>query len=145
MSCGIYLLFRRLGYVSIAALAGAVSYSYSGYFIRKLMFVNYIQGIAWLPWLLLVITPKKETSYSRISIVIHGSILLGLICLAGHPQVVLFGLSVLWMYGMFGPISMSWKLRCFLTIVISIFGLLLGSWQLLPTAEVNDAIRKKQS
>lgn len=135
MSTGLYFLFRKCRYASNAALCGAVCCAFSGYVIRKLMFVNYIQALSWLPWLLLIIT--FQPGFKRTTVmhtIIPGSIILALICFAGHPQVIFIAVSVFWFYGLFGPVCLPVGQKITVLAAVTLSGLLLGSGQLLPTA-----------
>ncbi len=137
MSIGFYVLFRRYGYVSAAALSGAVCCTFSGYIIRKLMFVNYIQALSWVPWLLAVITFQK--SYEKVNLVKTAAldiVILALICFAGHPQVIVLAVALLWLYGLFGLASISYRQKIVLLMIITLAGFIMGAWQLLPTAEL---------
>ncbi len=137
MAIGVYKLFTHLGYPMVGSLAASISLTFSGCFIRKMMFVNYLQGISWIPWLLLVITPTVTgRTRSLLGRAVCGSIILGMIGLAGHPQVVLFALVSLWLFTLFGPIRLPGRTRLAMLLFISAAGLLMACWQLLPTIEL---------
>ncbi|MBN1880348.1 YfhO family protein [bacterium] len=137
MCIGFYLLFRRIGYCQSASLSGSISIAFSGYFIRKLMFVNYIQAFSWMPWLfyILISYGEKENCSSK-SRVFLGSFFLAMTCLAGHPQVVLFSLFCFWLLGLVNPFNSIVRNRFGVLILISILGLLLACWQLIPTSRL---------
>jgi hypothetical protein len=135
MSIGLYLLFRKCRYISVAALSGAICCTYSGYVIRKLMFVNYIQALSWIPWLLLIITFRPGfKKNSALQTIIPGSVILALICFAGHPQVIFIAISVFWFYGLFGPVCIPLRQRIIVMAAVTVSGLILGAGQILPTA-----------
>ncbi len=137
MSYGFYFLFRRFRYVPVAALAGAVCCTFSGYVIRKLMFVNYIQALSWAPWLLSVITFQKGFGkVDSVKPIASGMAILALICLAGHPQVIVITITLLWLYGLLGPVFIPYRQKIVLLTMITVAGIIMGAWQLLPTAEL---------
>lgn len=136
MGIGFYLIYSRLGLRSCAAISGSVSIIFSGYFIRKLMFVNYIQGFAWLPWLLLIITPRDLNAINPRKSVIAGSLILSMISFAGHPQVLLFAVICLWMYGLTVPAGNNLGRRLLIIAAITCIGLILSAWQLMPSVEL---------
>ncbi|MCD4653361.1 hypothetical protein K8T06_05445, partial [bacterium] len=134
LGIGVFTLFRRFDYSSLSSLTGTLAFTFSGYFIRKLMFVNFIQSIALLPWLLLIIIPgKKIKVFHRIAI---GSAIIGTQCFIGHPQVVMMSLLISWLFFLCSPFE--YRRFSYLVIPTGItgIGLLFGSWQLLPTLEL---------
>ncbi len=131
MGFGFHLFLRELDYSDGSALTGALGGMFSGYFIRKLMFVNFIQSISWLPiliWLFLRWSRRRSSQYLWLA----GSIL-GIQILAGHPQGVLLTVIILALTVFFGPsgLKISSRLRFFAGAIG--FGLILGAWQWLPT------------
>ncbi len=137
LAAGTYILFRKLDFSCPAALTGTIGFALSGYFIRKLMFVNFIQGFAYLPLILICAAPDKKSGFTlNRKRCLTGGLLLGIQCLCGHPQAVIMSLIILWIFAITVPKRKSFKTQIKTVACISALGCLIGAWQLLPTAEL---------
>lgn len=89
---GAYLAGRRaLSLEPMAALITAVLFALGGYLTAQVEHINQLQGLAWLPWYLVVLAPTAHDSpRSRLVIVSQTGVslaaLLALQFLAGHTQ-----------------------------------------------------------
>jgi Bacterial membrane protein YfhO len=131
---GFYLFLRATGVTGTAALAGSISWCLSGFFIRRLMFVNFIQCLMLMP-LLLFAWIKMEKSRHRAWILIAGGIW-GFQLLAGHPQAALISIILLWMVILAGPSGRTFGHRLKDGLMTTGIGLAAGVWQWLPTLRV---------
>lgn len=75
-----------------AAVAAGIAYACSGFMIAHLGHTTIIHAAAWLPWIIAAIEKCAEgRSHGWRAI---GALAIGLALLAGHPQVVIYGLGV---------------------------------------------------
>ena len=85
---GAYLAGRRIMRVSvIGGLVTAVTFALGGYLTAQVEHINQLQGLAWLPWFLVVIgTPTKSGWRGVIGQSTAVALLFALQLLAGHTQ-----------------------------------------------------------
>ena len=132
---GFYLFCRAIGSYRIASAAAAISWTYSSYFVRKMMFVNFIQTLTWTPIILFLWLKYRQDTRKQYILIIM-SILIGIQFWAGHPQSSFFLLVMLTAIVLKEAISIySWPIIFRLSIAI-LLGILIGSMQLLPTLRV---------
>jgi hypothetical protein len=72
---GSYVLLRRLGCREIAALLGALVFTYTGFMSGQIVHIGLVQGTAWTPWMLVAVDglaslrlrqqPKAPSSWWR--------------------------------------------------------------------------------
>jgi O-antigen/teichoic acid export membrane protein len=98
---GMYAWARTLGLRPAAALGGGVVYMFSGFLIASVVFTMFVAAAAWLPWVLAVIewTIRKQEQkgihgYNPLPYVAAGAIALGVMILAGHPELIYYTLLV---------------------------------------------------
>lgn len=95
---GMALLSRRLGINILGTVMGGLSFGLSGYLVSRAGFLSINASAAWLPWVILFLTPR------RIGDGMTGKRLLGLVAclslqlLAGHAQTTYYTLllAVMW-------------------------------------------------
>ncbi|MBN1295610.1 hypothetical protein JXA80_02440 [bacterium] len=136
LGIGTFYSFRRFRCSPAGAFTAAVACAFSGYVIRKLMFVNYIQALAYLPWLIFILTPQsgfKRIPWDRIAI---GGALFGGLCLCGHPQVIMIGVIAMLLHSAFSPQQTPLQARLALVIAVIVVGSFIGAAQILPTWEL---------
>ena len=85
---GLYLLVRRLGAAPLPALLGAISYAYMGMMVGQMVHLGVIQGLGWMPWVVLSILliaeriRRPDDSTWRVRLIDAGWPLLGLVVLS---------------------------------------------------------------
>ena len=148
-SIGVYMLGRRqLELGTTAALVAAASFALGGYFSAQVEHINQVQGLAWLPWLLLAITrvrPEQRRTWWPPAVLI--GVLFALQLIAGHTQTVfisgvalLIWLAASWIGqrylqpGALPPVQQAAPLGVLAAGVLVAFGL--ASVQLVPTMEL---------
>ncbi|MGB4869954.1 MAG: hypothetical protein WBP47_07875, partial [Candidatus Promineifilaceae bacterium] len=135
---------RRLGLGVLAGLLTAVLFALGGYLTAQVEHVNQVQGLAWLPWLLVALpngrSPNRQDSFQRIMAL---GLLFALQLLAGHTQTAFIsGVAVgVWVLANAAeerrvrnrqsPLS-----HLLLVLVAVLLALLLTAVQLLPTLEL---------
>ena len=92
-----YLFGRVLRLRVLAALFGAVVYMFSGFLIVSVVFTMFLAAVPWLPLLLAVIEmivrkqeEKGVRSFRPIPYVVVGATIIGLVVLAGHPELIYY-------------------------------------------------------
>ncbi|GIV71177.1 flippase [Caldilinea sp.] len=92
-----YLFARVLRLRPLAALYGAVVYMFSGFLIVSVVFTMFVAAVPWLPLLLAVIEfivrkqeEKGARSFRPIPYVLVGAGVIGLVALAGHPELIYY-------------------------------------------------------
>jgi hypothetical protein len=83
----------------LAALFGAVVYMFSGFLIVSVVFTMFLAAVPWLPLLLAVIEfiirkqeEKGVRSFRPIPYAVVGAGVIGLVVLAGHPELIYYTL-----------------------------------------------------
>ena len=105
---GMYIFGRVLRLRRLAALFSGVVYMFSGFLIVSVVFTMFLAAVPWLPLLLAIIETiirKQEEkgvhSFRPIPYVAVGSIIVGLVVLAGHPELIYYTLLVAGAYAGF--------------------------------------------
>lgn len=141
---GAYLLARRsLGLLPEAALLTALLFSLGGYLTAQVEHLNQLQGLAWLPWAILVMGQPgtwtgKRAFARRVALL---ALLLALQLTAGHSQTVLItGVALgLWWLGGAAAQREHWRaaLQSLLALVLAAgLAIALSAVQLIPTLEL---------
>lgn len=135
---GVYLAARRLLHLSpLAAWLSAVLFALGGYLTAQVEHVNQLQGLAWLPWFLVALTPSPRWSGWRRALAVAA--LFALQLLAGHTQTAFItgvGLG-LWLVGRWLWNDRRQTQQALLALLPgALFALLLAAVQLLPTLEL---------
>ena len=96
-----YLLGRVLGLRRAAALAAGLIYMFSGFLIVSVVFTMFVAAVAWLPLILAIIeiiVRKQEekglAAFNPIPYVALGAAAIGLMMLAGHPELIYYTMLV---------------------------------------------------
>jgi O-antigen/teichoic acid export membrane protein len=102
---GFYGWARTLKLRPLAALGGGTVYMFSGFLIASVVFTMFVAAVAWLPILLAVIEwtiRKQETKgaqgYNPLPYIAAGALAIGLMILAGHPELIYYTLLVAGFY-----------------------------------------------
>ena len=102
-----YLLGRVLRLRPLAALFSGVVFMFSGFLIVSVVFTMFIAGAVWLPLLLAVIEfiirkqeEKGVQSFHPIPYVVAGAAIIGVMILAGHPELIYYTLLVAGAYSL---------------------------------------------
>jgi O-antigen/teichoic acid export membrane protein len=154
-----YILGRVLRLRPPAALFSGVAYMFSGFLVVSVVFTMFIAAAAWLPLLLAIIEfiirkqeEKGIESYSPIPYVAVGAVTLGLMILAGHPELIYYTLLVAGVYTLVrlflawrligrraskasGAVASTLKLAAWL-LAMALLGVAFGGAQLLPLMEL---------
>jgi len=131
LAAGFYLFSRKLGVTRCGALLTATGVTFSGYIIRKSMFVNMIQSLAWLPlllWLWAGVDRERFKKYGLIS-----GIILGFQLLAGHPQAAVLSWIVFALFVIASPSHQMFIARFTYLLLSTVLGLGISICQWLPT------------
>lgn len=130
---GLYLLFRNHRLVPLAAAIGAVSFTFAGAMQANLAHFGLVQGMSWVPWMLLAIDRLAARSGHQLEwwIVLGASG--GLVILSGEPRamadvaviVLVYSAVVLWRGSYWKPLLVGLASAALLAIA-------LGAVQLFP-------------
>lgn len=96
-----YLLGRVLRLHPISALFSGVVFMFSGFLIVSVVFTMFIAAVVWLPLLLAIIEriickqeEKGVQSFRPIPYIVAGIAVIGMMILAGHPELIYYTLLV---------------------------------------------------
>ncbi len=138
---GTYCFFyRAVSPTIIPALIASFVFALSGYLSAHIEQINQLQGMAWLPWLMLCLHYLVvDRHYGRYLILL--SIIWALQILSGHTQTVFISGIALGLYLLFYPTESQVSIkpylkRLFLLSIAVIIAICLASPQLLPTLEL---------
>jgi hypothetical protein len=156
-----YVFGRVLGMRRIAALLSGVIYMFSGFLIVSVVFTMFLAAVPWLPLLLALIErmirkqeQKGAAAFQPVAYVIAGAAIVGLVVLAGHPELIYYTLLVAGAYSLV-RLGVAWRwihheqpatppsqllarlliLALWLLAMVG-FGVALGAVQLLPLLEL---------
>ncbi len=160
---GLYLFGARAAAAACCRRSSAASvYMFSGFLIVSVVFTMFLAAVPWLPLLLAVIeyiVRKQEEkgvhSFNPIPYVAVGAAIIGLVVLAGHPELIYYTLLVAGAYslvrlvrgvasagrarrsrawgGILARRLLGWPAGCWSMVVL---GVALGAVQLLPLVEL---------
>ncbi|MCC6455334.1 MAG: oligosaccharide flippase family protein [Caldilineaceae bacterium] len=158
---GFYAWARTLKLRPLAALGGGVVYMFSGFLIASVVFTMFIAAVAWLPLILAVIewTIRKQEEkgvqgYNPLPYVAAGAGAIGVMILAGHPELIYYTLLVAGLYTVVRlGIARRWLVAhadrglgrhinrrlvglAVWLLVMALLGIALGGVQLLPLLEL---------
>lgn len=131
---GSYGLARSLGLAAPAALASAAVFTFGGCLLSTLNMINFMQALAWLPWVLWAFERDARLRHARSWV--PAALAVGLQTLAGAPDVsIMTGLVVAARQILLARdgLRIGWVVRVGLAYVAA---LLLASPQLLATYEL---------
>ncbi|NJN82040.1 MAG: YfhO family protein, partial [Caldilineaceae bacterium] len=110
-----YLLGRVLRLRPLAALFAGVVFMFSGFLIVSVVFTMFIAAAAWLPLLLAIIEfvvqkqeEKGPVSFRPIPYVVVGAIVIGVMILAGHPELIYYTALVATAFSL-TRLAMAWR------------------------------------
>ncbi len=153
-----YLFGRVLRLRVPAALFGAVVYMFSGFLVVSVVFTMFVAAVPWLPLVLAIIEfivrkqeEKGNRSFQPIPYVAVGAAVIGLVVLAGHPELIYYTLIVAGAYTLVrltaayvrirrqsrqpSPFVRILKLAGWL-LTMAVAGVALGAVQLIPLVEL---------
>ncbi len=138
--CGMYRLARRRLDL-LPALAAALLFGLGGFVSAHVEQINQLQGMAWLPWLLLWLGPALQGSRRSLLLLAAG---LALQFLSGHTQTTFISGATLALVALLttllqaAPGRVRRLLRALLLLLLAaVLALLLTLPQLLPTLELS--------
>src|SRR5262249_53022797 len=85
-AAGMYLLLRRHRLVPLAAAIGAATFTFAGYMPDQVRHLSLVQGMSWVPWILLALEHVASRSPHRVAWWSLLAIAGGLVLLAGEPR-----------------------------------------------------------
>jgi len=99
---GMAMLVRRLGLGRLSQVVAGLGFGMCGYLVARAGFLSINAAAAWIPWILLCLTPKKPGARIPIPQRLTLVVVLGMQLLAGHAQTtwytwLLAGMWVLFM------------------------------------------------
>lgn len=158
---GFYAWARTLNLRPLAALGGGVVYMFSGFLIASVVFTMFVAAVPWLPIILAVIewTIRKQenkgaTGYNPLPYIAAGAAAIGMVVLAGHPELIYYTLLVAGFYTLVRlGVARRWIGRhadrglgrhinrrviglAFWLLSMALLGVALGGVQLLPMLEL---------
>ena len=96
-----FLFARVLRLQTLAALFSGVAFQFSGFLIVSVVFTMFLAAAVWLPLLLAIIEfvirkqeDKGVASFQPIPYVVAGAAVIGLVVLAGHPELLYYTMLV---------------------------------------------------
>ncbi len=144
---GMALLSRKLGWGALSQAVTGLAFGLSGYLVARLGFFSINATSAWLPWILLYLTPSPEGPASRKKDRTCLILCLGMSLLAGHAQTCWYTLVLAGLWAAFwgwndpqAPSDSKNKLNRMVRSLLG-YGLALGlagaiaAIQLMPTVE----------
>lgn len=153
-----YVFGRVLRLRVLAALFGAVVYMFSGFLIVSVVFTMFVAAVPWLPLVLAVIEfivrkqeEKGNRSFQPIPYVAAGALVVGLVVLAGHPELIYYTLLVAGAYAFVRLMAAYFTVRrsarqpssslrllklAGWLLAMAVAGVALGAAQLIPLLEL---------
>jgi hypothetical protein len=144
---GAHRFARALGQSAAGALLSAALFALGGYLTAQVEHINQLQGLAWFPWLMVVLhlslAARRSSTVTRH--LPRLAVILALQLLAGHTQstfISLVGAFIYFLILRFYRLKLeSWKLNLSLRDLLLpasfLLALLLSAAQLLPTLELS--------
>lgn len=130
---GAYALGRALAMPRAAALVTGLSFMLSGFLVGHLEHVVMVQAAGLIPWVLWAVARHRATGESRYAR--WGAVFVGLMLLAGHPQIAVYGLAIAAAYGLWAVLGRP-ALAAPLALML-LLGMGFGLVQLLPTWDLS--------
>lgn len=132
-ACGVYLLCRRLGGTEIGGLLGGSAFAVSAFLVAWIQLPSVGMTAAWIPWCLLGVSrfcdEPNGKNLTKLSIPI------GLMLLAGHLQIAVYGLLATLLFAIWSVVERKlWKASVGLVFGIVLGGLIAAA-QLIPSLE----------
>ncbi len=101
---GFLLFLTLLGRTPLAALAGALAFSFSGYALSCTAFLNAATTLAWIPWLLASVASARREGRPAFLLGLFGAAASGaLLAHAGEPALGLLGILLALAFALSGP------------------------------------------
>lgn len=121
---GTYFFTKSISKNQIIALSVSLTLVLGGAFLTKIVYLNFLETIAYIPWILFVLSSKN----SRIWIL---TLLFSLMIFAGHPIAMFYSLIIIGVFFLVNHLK-KWK------VVISSFflSILIASIQIIPFLEL---------
>jgi hypothetical protein len=145
-----FVLARSLGLRPFEALVTGIVYGFSGFALANAVFPMILVTVAWLPLVLASVvglTPAGRKDPCRVlNWTVIGALALGMIALAGHPEMLYYSLLVTALFGLWRWLSLPTGTRhggSFVALAgVLVLGLMLGAGQLVPQyAVVSESFR----
>ena len=139
---GMALLLRRWGHGWPGALTGGIAFMLGGFFVSLGNFVNNLQTVAWVPWLLL--SWDRVMDEERVRDLLWFAVLCGIAFLGGEPQMLALALLLVLVHGLVRAEGrkLGGGRQAAAFAIAGVLALLLVSVQLLPFAEyVSHSVR----
>ncbi len=152
-----YLFARGLGVSRAGAAVAGVAYQLCGFYLVSVVFSMIIAAAAWLPLILLMTEyvirqrPALGGRPATVPWAAMGAAALGMVCLAGHAEIILYTVLITAFYAACRLATLAWRAREVSVLIrpalalalMGALGLALGGVQLLPLVEaVRDNFRE---
>ncbi|MDP3998068.1 MAG: YfhO family protein [bacterium] len=128
------LFLRELKISQWGALAGAISFGFSGFIVVWMAYGTLSLTVAWLPLLLWAVEKNfKKTTFLYLSLI---AVISSFAIFSGHFQTSLYVLLTAAAYSLFKFWQTKNSMRFFLTFVFLFLGILLAAPQIFPSIEL---------
>lgn len=151
-----YIFCRTLRLRPLAALFSGVVFMFSGFLIVSVVFTMFLAAVVWLPLLLAIIETvirkqeeKGNVSFRPVPYIVAGSIVIGLVVLAGHPELIYYTMIVAGLYSLVRLVilglrisnkGLGWGKRVVALaswlLTMALLGVGIGAVQLIPLMEL---------
>ncbi len=129
---GTYLFLRGTRLADIPALAGAVFYMFSGYFVWFYTVPSFIAEASILPWLFWVVDQRRQGTMGAVRSFAISAFVIGMLLESGQPQVAVLVLLGCALYLVVGALLSPEPLRQIIRLISIIAGVPLGVAVALP-------------
>ena len=133
-AAGTFLFLRRFVQSDLAALAGSIFYMFSAYFIWFYTIPSLVYEAMLVPWLFWAVEQCRHRERGLLRAVGVSGLVIGVVLLAGQPQVAFLSLSGCALYmllvTLFSPRPRRWLLGCFLLGISVLLGVGIAAVQL---------------
>ncbi|MFH1353218.1 MAG: YfhO family protein [bacterium] len=129
-----YLLMRDFGVSENAAFVSGVVFAFNGYLLARIEFLSVLGTSVWLPAAFLLLRKCLEKN-SRFKSVIFLGTVFAVQFLAGHPQVLLYGIFLLLFYAVCNDVKYR-KIKALSRLAVAgLIAVLISAVQLIPVLE----------
>jgi len=130
---GLYRLCKSYGLPEKSAFLGASLFALSGMYLSSFEFYNHIAALAWMPWVLLLLSRSHGPAPGRRRFV-PLTIFWTLLILAGSPEVIVITALLALAQALMEPAA--WRRRLGAVVIPFVLACLLSAAQLAPSFEM---------
>ncbi len=138
---GMACLARRVGLGELAQAVAGLAYGLSGYLVGRASFLSINAAVAWLPWILLCLTPLPGPLRLRSRRFLLAAACIAMQLLAGHAQTAWYSLLLAGLWTVFWAWRQPRQSPRSILQAVAVMGLavllavVIAAAQLIPTAE----------